>query len=312
MTGNLSMMIKFRDIQVMEDVSKKAALGYFDVEFTMYGCAYLDPEQDKVYYKVSSKSEEIYSFIEESAKEGIYPSKVETMTVKCPVPLGARELIANDVKKELAKELQKKYSKEFLAALHQAAEDVCVDTAATLLWKRADELEGVFDEELLNRFEELVEYSYSCLKVSKGSYAALLRWIAAERQSMEDSFVSKDKLEKTFYGFGYIENGKLKYFTNANRSHVYEKLFSLEQNGVFVLPLYQKTYWYNFSANLRDITQRFCDAAYLETIHGIKTVSEDTQAVWGQKLEAIEAAYGEDAMLTVKRYLHRWGYFFDS
>ena len=86
-----------------------------------------------------------------------------------------------------------------------------------------------------------------------------------------------------------------------------------------MLPLYQKTYWYNFSANLRDITQRykdelkgFCDAAYLETIQGIKTVSEDTQAVWGQKLEAIEAAYGEDAMLTVKRYLHRWGYFFDS
>ena len=48
MTGNLNMMMKFRDLQVAEDVGKKAELGWFDVEFTMYGCAYLN--DGKMYY----------------------------------------------------------------------------------------------------------------------------------------------------------------------------------------------------------------------------------------------------------------------
>lgn len=42
MTGNLDMMMKFRDLRVAEAIGKKAALGWFDVEFTVYGCAYLD------------------------------------------------------------------------------------------------------------------------------------------------------------------------------------------------------------------------------------------------------------------------------
>ena len=43
-------VLKFRDEQVAEDVAKKAMLGWFDVEFIMYGCAYLDPKTDKMCY----------------------------------------------------------------------------------------------------------------------------------------------------------------------------------------------------------------------------------------------------------------------
>ena len=50
MTGNLEMLMKMRNAKIMkeanvqtaEDIAKKAELGYFDVEFTMYGCAYWD------------------------------------------------------------------------------------------------------------------------------------------------------------------------------------------------------------------------------------------------------------------------------
>ena len=112
MTGNLMMMMKFRDLQVAEDVGKKAELGWFDVEFTMYGCAYLDRTDDRMRYKISSKEEDIYDFIELAARDDIFPSKIETLTLKCPVPMGTKDLIANDVKKELAKELRKKYQKE--------------------------------------------------------------------------------------------------------------------------------------------------------------------------------------------------------
>ena len=48
---------KDANFQAAEDVGRRAELGYFDVEFTMYGCAYLNPADHKMYYKVSSKAE---------------------------------------------------------------------------------------------------------------------------------------------------------------------------------------------------------------------------------------------------------------
>ena len=89
MTGNLNMMMKFRDIQVAEDIGKKAALGYFDVEFTMYGCAYWDGERK---YKISPNKEDIYRFIEEANLKEIYPSNVMQYTERCPVPSGMKEI----------------------------------------------------------------------------------------------------------------------------------------------------------------------------------------------------------------------------
>ena len=105
-------MMKFRDIQVAEDVGKKAALGWFDVEFTMYGCAYWEKEQDKLYYKVSTQAEDIYDFIEQSAAKDIYPSNVLSLSKKCPVPAGMKEWIAQDVKVELAQKLKVIYPKD--------------------------------------------------------------------------------------------------------------------------------------------------------------------------------------------------------
>ena len=61
MTGNLQMLIQLHDEVVAEEVGKMAELGYFDVEFTMYGCAYL--ECGKRYYKVSPEAADIYQFI---------------------------------------------------------------------------------------------------------------------------------------------------------------------------------------------------------------------------------------------------------
>ena len=67
MTGDLSLFSKFRDIQAADYVRRRAELGWFDVEFTMYGCAYLDIHDNKMRYKVSSREEDIYDFIEKSS-----------------------------------------------------------------------------------------------------------------------------------------------------------------------------------------------------------------------------------------------------
>jgi len=313
MTGDLNMLMKFRDIQVMEDVNKKAELGYFDVEFTMYGCAYWDMAADKVFYKVSSNNTDIYIFIEESVKNDIFPSKVETMTIKCPVPIGAKELIAADVKKELAKELKKKYTKRFFEDLYEIASIIRNNTASPVLWERAEALEGVFDEEQLIFFENMIVYSYGCQKLNRNNYEQLKRWLEDEHKNMLDDCIVKDILKKTIYGFGYKENGQLKYFSNANKGHVYEKAFILEQNGLCVFPIFSKTYWYNYNISLQEIKKVFKEElkTYCETNYSDFTIIRSVLSSWNDemldKLNEIKSLYGEDAYLTAKRYFYRWG-----
>ena len=42
MTVELDAMMELRDLQVAMDIAHRAEMGWFDVEFTMYGCCYFN------------------------------------------------------------------------------------------------------------------------------------------------------------------------------------------------------------------------------------------------------------------------------
>lgn len=68
MTVDLNMMLDLRDLQVAMDVAKRAEMGWFDVEFTMYGTCF--ERCGKRYFRVSADAARIYDFIETSAQKG--------------------------------------------------------------------------------------------------------------------------------------------------------------------------------------------------------------------------------------------------
>ena len=100
-----------RDIQAASEVARRAELGWFDVEFTMYGSAYYD--RGKRYYQVSAEAEKIYESIDRNLQSGFLPTNVISMTEKVPVPAGMRDYISLEVKKELSLQMQKYYPIEF-------------------------------------------------------------------------------------------------------------------------------------------------------------------------------------------------------
>ncbi len=313
MTGNLSAMMHMHDLRVAEDIGKMAELGWFDVEFTMYGCAYM--LDGKMRYKISSEAKDIYDYIEHGAKKGVYPSNVLSLTEKCPVPAGMKELIAQDVKKDLGRKLRAVYPLAFFEELYALAQAVTTNSAAEVLWAEAEALEGVFEEEKLKYFEELVDYAYSCRKLEQAEYMALLQWIASERRDMEDDFVSKDIFEKTLYGIGYVTDAGIEYMTNAQKEYVYEKMHELEQAGSFTTPLFSKTYWYNYVYRLVDVNRDFkkkikqeLDEQYIGKIMAIRSgESALTKEAYLSLTETIRKKYGEKPYETVLRYGHRWG-----
>ena len=186
---------------------------------------------------------------------------------------------------------------------------------AELLWDEAEQLEGVFDEERLSQFENLVHYAYSCCRITEATYKSLLEWIGKERKNMNDNFVSKSTHEKTLYGAAYWDNGKYKYLENAQQEYVYEKMYEKEMQGIFVTPMYSKTFWYNnYSYRLADVKKDFSallrkvvDETYCNKIKLMKAGQTMTEVECEELLNKVSSTWNEECANTVKRYLGRWG-----
>ena len=307
MTGNLQMLMHLHDEVVAEEVGKMAELGYFDTEFTMYGCAYL--ENGKRYYKVSPEAADIYRFIEQSNLCNIFPSNVVQYTKKCAVPAGMKEVIAQDVKVELAKQLSGLFPMAFFDTLHFLADQITEDMASAMLWQRVEELEGLFDIESLRRFEELLNYMYSCRKLTPHTFEKLHRWLKDERKSMMENFETKDIFEKTMYGAMYVDGERLRYVENARLEYVFDKIYDIEGKGGVVTPVFAKTYWYNYRYRLADVIRDLHDvftADYLERMEKIRR-TDRFEDLFVDTVLKVREQFGIEPAETLLRYGDRWG-----
>ena len=313
MTVDLNMMIDLRDLQVAMDVAKKAEMGWFDVEFTMYACSYAIGE--KRYYKISAEAEKIYDFIENSRQNGCIAGNIMKMTKKCPVPVGMKEYIARDVKKELGKSLREKYSLAFFKYLEQVAEEAEEERALPILQKEWEQVEGCFNQEKLRRFEEMVKYAYECRKIKEHQYEQFKSLIAEERKNMEEDLISKDIFEKTFYGIAYEDKGKIEYLDNAGKAYIYRKKDELEGKGIFVTPIYEKKYWYNYTLRLPQVHKMFeeemrayVNEDYIAKIKEMVGTNERmSREEFAKKVDYAQRTFGEEAAATLQHYAIRWG-----
>lgn len=313
MTGNMDFCTTWRDERMAEDVSKKADLGWFDVEFTVYGCAYRDAD-GLMRYRVSTSAEDIYDWIEKAWREDLFPGRVERLTHVYPVPAGMKEYVAGEVKRLLAHEMQGLYDPAFFELLGSCAREVRNDQAAPLLWERADRIEGLFDEEALSRFERAVRYCYGCRRLERPSYEALLEWLASERSSMDDSFTSKDRFEADMCGVAWLDGDRPRVVVNAMREYVCERACALEGSGKLVSPIMRKTYWYNYDRKLADVRREFkdemvreCDRAFLDRVALLRgSVGPEARDAFLDALSRASESFSDAACETLRWYGHHW------
>lgn len=313
MTVDLEMMLDLRDLQVAMDVAKKAEMGWFDVEFTMYGCSYL--QEGKRYYRMSAEAGKIYDFIEAAPRISVFPSNIMTMTLTCPVPMGMKDIIAQDVKKDLAKQLREQYPAAFLDYLAETAALAESDDGLPILLTEQDKVEGCFDQRRLRRFQELVDYTYSCRKITATQYRQMMAWLHEELKSLEDDWVSKDIFEKTFYAIAYETASGIAYFDNAQKATVYRKKYELQQRGILVAPIISETYWYNYTLRLPAVHALFeqvmvqtLDSGYMERLRQISAHNTSlSKEAFAKRLAYVSREFGSCAAQTFRRYGYCWG-----
>lgn len=310
---DLRHMSLFRDVQVALEFQQMAEEGYLDTEFTMYGTVYYASGQR--HYLVSANEEKIIAFVEAAPLQDIHPMPIQSLTEVCPVPLGEKETIAQDVKLRLARRLQMQYPLAFLELVETMADAANTDDARPLLETLCRQVQNTFDAERIALAEQLIALAYAGKVLRKDTMQKLLRTIAAEKENLEDDVIIKDLLQKTWYTLAYRETpGHINYVTNARRGWISHKKGALEEQGRIVAPIYQHTYWYNNQISSEAIKARhqercaeLLDEAYLqnvETIVHYPTALDE--AAFRAACAFVQEQYGPQAQAALLLYGRRW------
>lgn len=308
MTAKLEINEMFRDMKVAETVGEKLQMGWLEVEFTVYGTAYL--KDGEMHYKISSEAGKIYQFMETSLSKDIYCSNIQTFTHMCHVPIGMNEDVLMAVKKTLAARMYHAYPKELFVLLDKIAKHIRNDDGYPLLLEEKDKVESTFDEHKLKDFRVLVHHCYALQRLSQEHYKELLTWLDIEEECMHDSFVTKDIFEKTFYGIAYPLGDNYKYMDDSVLEYTYRKKYELEKEGIWTSPIFEETLWYNYQYTFKDCRKTY-DNMFKATMNKellgkLEALFRKPLVIYSEEILQEMDKLSPEAMETLKRYLKKW------
>lgn len=301
------------DEQVIQEVGMMFEMGYMDKEFTMYGCVYRKDGQRC--YLTSSYLEKIHECMETLPLRGIYVTLPESLQKICSVPAGEHERIAQDVKRQLAMKLQAQYDEAFFEKLEALAQTPANNTAYDLLEAYREELDGFFDRDALQLFETLLRMAYTGKVLNEKSYAYFTKWLQDIYDQLRDDALVHDIFSKTFYSIATVlSNGKLKYYTNAQRERIQERKLKLEADGKIVSPIFSKIWGYNYEYDLMDARsdhdKTLSDILTQDFMEKVQTIQALPSAIDAQKylilLRKLEEEQKQEQAATLRYYGKLW------
>lgn len=307
------MLALFRDMMTALDVGKKVEMGYYDVEFNTFGCAYFDGTERN--YRISASATKIYDYLESSALNDVYPTTIMATTFRKPIPRGLKDIVALDLKKDLAQTMRQDFSFLFLKSLQQLAESMHQNIAFDLLSNYMDTLEGTFQREQFDLFESTLTMAVTHQKLLQRDYYLLMQRLNEERQNISDDLRPHDLFHQTFFAFTYELLGKKQYIYDARKDFVYKKRYEIEKQGALVSPLLTKTCFYNYDYRLIDARKDFAKTlpsifhpAYMTMLRALKSLPA---AISCEKFLQISNDFSKQFGPAVEDTLNMYGYLWD-
>lgn len=312
MLSQEEMKFLFRDMMTALDVGKKAEMGYYDVEFDTFGCATYDGKER--HYHVGANAARLFDFCEHAALENIYPTIILEDVFKKPIPRGLKEILAMDLKKDLAKKLQSDCSLDFLQTLTALAKEITQSNACTMLNLYMDQLEYTFDRDKLDLYESTLIWAVNHKKLSKKDYLLLLDRVTEEKKNIVNELQPHDIFNKVFHSFAYEDHGYKNYVFDARKDYVYKKKVEKELSGTVVSPILSKTCFYNYDYRLTDARRDYLeklddifDPPYFSLLQQIKALAPKiTKEDLCRQFENMEKKLSAIEYETMVFYGHRW------
>lgn len=301
-----------RDVVCAAAVGRMAALGRFDKELTVYGCAYM--EDGSVRYRLSTNALQIHRFAAHAASAGIYPTSVRSFSKRTPVPAGMEEHLLYESKLELARELQKNYPRIYFETLTALGEAPANNASVPLLRELAQAIEGHYDDAELQLFAQLLEHCFQGKLIDRYGHYRFNDWLSKVRRQMEDDPVPGAQLKRTLYGFSYKEDDRIRTSYDAVEATVCAEREAQHLQGKICGPIIHRTYWLeNFgemAAARRDFKALLLEKegeamfAFIERIAELPSAVDEK--IFADTLRELEAQGAELAAVDFRRYGRLW------
>lgn len=270
-----------RDAICSDRVGLIADSGSMEQELTVFGTCYL--EEGQVKYRVSNDRREIYQFLVDASDMGVWPTPVESLTVRQLVPSGEEDSVLYAVKRALAKKLSAYYPPLYFDTMRSLVEAPATNDAWPLLEALRNHLEGRFEADGLLLYEMLVRDCVKQKSLDQAHKQRAWEWLAKNRDQMADDIVIKERNNRTFYGFVILSaDGAVSTVYDIELERVIDKKIARERDGVLCGPILHKTFW--FKDNQRLSTLRGCFDDWL------RSVAVDVLKVILPKLHALPSA----------------------
>ena len=201
------------DMAAVAFVNQMYDLGFFDEEFTFWGCVYKENGERKYY--ITANAEKAYAKVQECLEKSFAVTPVEKYLKWQKVPTGQRDALRQQAKLEFAQKLQSQYSLFFLELLETTAKRISSNIAQPYLAKLKKHYQGSFDLDGLELFKGILLKAFESHQLTTIDYLYYKNWV-----NKEISLCPKENpyglvKEKVFSGFLYEKvPGKYEYLYN--------------------------------------------------------------------------------------------------
>ncbi len=313
MRNNVRKHFHNEDLQAGVDFEKAWKLGCFDKEFMYYVVAY---ETEKgITCRVSAKEHRMQDFVYTAVEQDLYPTPIKQYIRRLPAPSGHETKIKELVKKEAARKILEQYNDIYFSCLSKLTSIEPCNTAYELLLQWQEQLEGLYDRELLNLFQGLVYEGLKSKVLHIRSYLELKKWIDNVYKQLESDIIPKGQYKKTMTAFAYTKDGMTwKYFFDAWEEVSFNKKVELEKQGYLTTPIFARTKWLKDMNEFRNMREMFmsdykayCEQWYLSHFLLIKQIiGVISQDIYEEQRRIVEENCSKEALEAFVMYKNRW------
>lgn len=232
-----------------------ASVGGFNEEYYVYGYGFY--QNGEANYLVSEDYHQLRQRYDESIWHQQLATPIKQIILVDSLLSGTKEERLFHLKLQLAKALYEAYPPSYFAEQHRLTASAGSNLAFDLLEKWRQEIDGYFEADDLQLFEEAVKLAYQKNGLDASHCHILRQWIKQTKQQMDDNTILKDHYNRTFWGFFLAEDENSRLICNASQEALYRQRTELEAKGHLLSPVFSKTYWYEKSDDLSFQRQRF-------------------------------------------------------
>lgn len=301
------------DLQAGVDFEAALKLGCFDKEFLYYAVAYDTPQG--IACRVSAKERAMQHFVHDAVEEGLYPTPIKRYIKRLPAPSGQENEIKIAVKKEAARAVFALYNDAYFQCLGRLASIEANDQAYGLLANWQDDLEGLYQRDLLELYRSLVHTALESKVLTMKGYLEFKKWMGNIDRQLESDILPKGQYKKNMTAFAYKKEGQAwRYFYDAWEEVSINQKYSYDLQGYLTTPVFTRTRWLNDMNEFRAMResfmadyQRYCEQGYLACLMQIKALpGVISQGLYEQQSALVEQNCSPEALEAFGCYKNRW------